>query len=114
MPKSVGALEVHQGADAVVHVEAAGQLAEQVPQPSAGVGPVGVAVLAGGQEQVLRRAGGRGLLGQVPAGPFLLGTNDRHDLLVDQDGVGGSFDLGLLVVCLLYTSDAADEEDSVD
>ena len=31
------------------------------------------------------------------SGPLLLGADDRHDLLVDQDGVRRAFDLGLLV-----------------
>lgn len=32
-----------------------------------------------------------------PVGPFLLGADDRDDLGIDEDGVGRTVDLGLLV-----------------
>ncbi len=97
MPETVSAVEVHQGAGSVAHVQAAGKLIEHGAEPGGRVGPVAVAVGPRGQEQVLRR-GDRRLAGcQELVGPLLLGADDRHDLLVDQDGVRRALDLGLLV-----------------
>src|SRR5664279_6313500 len=53
-------------------------------------------------------------IGREVLGPGLLELASRHPMIGEVRGLGVFWALDLVMDCLLYTSDAADEEDSVD
>ena len=97
VPETVGPLEVDHAAGAVADPEPAGQFGERLVKGRRHVGPVGIAVEQQPEEQVARPCARCGVLLEPGSSPFLLFPDDRDDLGVDGDGVGGAVDLGLLV-----------------